>query len=274
MNEADLQSLAKGATVLDVGCFGFGHMKRAASMNRLDLRHFGVDYCQPPEIPEGFTFRLADVNKDAIPFRDDQFDLVIASTIIEHLTRPVEFFGECLRVCKPGGRLFLSTASERSLWMSGFPFAWDKFHCSSFYDDPTHVGRPWSPQSLWRLARYYGCTPVECDYDVSWGCRLLSPVALPLALILRKGWLFEHILWKTVGWISYIVVEKPRSISGSPAFYYYIPSNRADDWLGRGIKRIMRKPANPSPNGTKNSPLDSGDGPKIPAERSVFPAHD
>lgn len=222
-----------------MGCFGFGQMKLAASINRPDLRHFGVDYCQPPKIPAGFTFRLADLNKDTIPFPDDQFDLVIASHVIEHLVHPIDFFGECLRVCKPGARLYLGTPSERSLFLPGFPFAWDKFHSSSFFDDPTHLGRPFSPQSLWRLACYYGCTPIEANYEVSWACRLFSPIALPLALILRKGWLLEHVLWRAIGWASYIVVQKPESLSGKPPFNYYIPSDRADDWLGRSIKKIL-----------------------------------
>ena len=241
MNTAELQaSLPTNGTVLDVGCFGFQQMKLSTSIRRPDLRHSGVDYCEPAEIPVGFTFRQADLDKDKIPFPDDHFDLVVASHVMEHLTRPVDFFGECLRVCKPGGRLHLGTPSERSIFLPGFPFGWDKFHSSSFFDDPTHVGRPFSPQSLWRLALYYGCIPIKAEYQVSWTCRLLSPILVPLAIILRKGWLLEYVLWGAVGWASYIVVQKPVSMTGKPPFNYYIPADRADDWLGRGIKKCLR----------------------------------
>jgi len=239
MNNADLLTSApvKG-TVLDVGCFDFTQMKQAAGLNRPDLHHSGVDYSAPATIPEGFDFRLADLNKNPIPFADDQFDVVVASHIIEHLMQPVTFFGECLRVCKPGGRIYVACPSERSLMLRGFPFDWDKFHSTSFFDDPTHLGRPFSPQSLWRLARYYSCQPVEAGYQTSWTCRLLLPILIPLAIILRKGWIYEYALTGAVGWASYIV-EKPKNLTGNPPFNYYIPSNRANDWLGRLVKKII-----------------------------------
>jgi SAM-dependent methyltransferase len=239
MNSATLlATLPSGGAVLDVGCFGFTQMKAATSVNRPDLRHSGVDYCEPPDVPTGYTFRRADLNKEPIPFPDDQFDLVVASHVIEHLREPVEFFGECLRVCKPGGRLFLATPSERALMLPGFPFAWDMFHSSSFFDDPTHLGRPFSPQSLWRLTRYYGCTPVKAAYEVTWLFRLVAPIVCPLAILLRSGWLLEYVLTGAVGWASFIIVEKPASMTSKPPFNYYIPANRTDDWLGKLIKRV------------------------------------
>lgn len=240
MNNSDLLASAPvGGTVLDVGCFDFTQMKQAAALNRSDLRHSGVDYCPPAAIPKGFDFRLADLDHDPIPFADDQFDVVLAIHIVEHLAQPVTFFGECLRVCKPGGRIFVSCPSERSLLLPGFPFDWDKFHSTSFFDDPTHLGRPFSPQSLWRLARYYGCQPVEACYEKSWKWRVLLPLLVPTALILRKAWILEYAIMGAVGWSSHIVVEKPKQLTGKPPFNYYIPSQRADDWLGRLVKKIF-----------------------------------
>ena len=34
-------------------------------------------------------------------------------------------------------------------------FKRDNFNCTSFFNNHTHLGRPFSPQSFWRLARYY-----------------------------------------------------------------------------------------------------------------------
>ncbi len=240
MNNLDLLASAPvGGSVLDVGCFGFTQMKQASTLNRLDLRHSGVDYSAPAVIPNGYDFRLADLNRDAIPFADDQFDVVVACHIIEHLTQPVTFFGECLRVCKPGGRIYVACPSERSLLLPGFPFDWDKFHSTSFFDDPTHVGRPFSPQSLWRLARYYGCQPLDAGHQKSWLSRLLLPLLVPMAFILRKAWIYEYVVTGAVGWASFIVVEKPKQLTGKPPFNYYIPSDRANDWLGRFLKKII-----------------------------------
>ncbi len=234
-----LVSAPKGGTVLDVGCFDFAQMKRAAALNRPDLRHSGVDYSAPKTIPTGYDFRLADLNKDPIPFADDQFDVVIASHVIVHLMQPVNFFGDCIRVTKPGGRIFVACPSERTLLLSGFPFAWDNFHSTSFFDDPTHLGRPFSPQSLWRLARYYGCQPLEAGHRRSWTLCFLSPILIPCALLIRSAWLYEYVKTSTVGWSSYIIVEKPKTITGMPPFNYYIPTNRTDDWLGRFLKKLI-----------------------------------
>jgi hypothetical protein len=57
------------------------------------------------------------------------------------------------------------------------------------------------------------------------------------------GWLLEHILWKSIGWASYVIVEKPEHLRGAPAMTYYIPITRTDDWLRRLLVRI-KKPLN------------------------------
>ena len=114
-------------------------MERARRLGLLRLKHFGIDYCDPAKIPEGFVFKKVDLNHQPIPFDDDQFDLVVASHVIEHLGKPLEFFAECARVCKPGGLIYFEAPSERSLLLPGMPFEHDKFFSTSFFDDPTHV---------------------------------------------------------------------------------------------------------------------------------------
>jgi SAM-dependent methyltransferase len=212
------------AKVFDVGCWGFPQYKFAQSIGRLDIIHFGVDYSQPEEsIPTDYTFKLADLNKVPIPFDDDQFDLVNASHIMEHLNDPIHFFSECIRVCKPGGKVFIETPSERSFLLPGFPFQRDKFFSTSYYDDPTHTMRPWTAQSLYRLTKYYSCDPVKVGYHTSWKMRLFFPIIIPWALIRRKGWLLEKCIWGMVGWASYLVAQKPATVKGAPSFHYYIP---------------------------------------------------
>lgn len=213
--------------VLDVGCFGFRQIGEAARAGKNNLHHFGVDYGAPPEsIPAGFTFRACDLNKERIPFADDSFDLVVASHVIEHLHNPVEFFGDCVRVCKPGGYLYFEAPSERALWFPGFPFKHDSFFSLSFYDDPTHALRPWTPQAFHRLSRYYHCEPVRTGYRTSWKQQLAFPLLLPLALLTQNGGMLEKSIWYTFGWASYLVVQKPATLSGQPPFRYYIPSSR------------------------------------------------
>ena len=106
----------------------------------------------------------------------------------------------------------------------GMTFEREKMFCTSFYDDPTHMGRPWSPQALMRLAAYFGCNVESSDYYTSFLIRLLSPILLPWALITRNGKVFEFTLWNAIGWAAYVVLLKPHDLIGKPNFRYFIPS--------------------------------------------------
>jgi SAM-dependent methyltransferase len=219
------KSLPVSATVLDVGCFNYVQYKLAHEIGRLDLNHSGVDFgVDESTIPVGFTFRKCDLNHNSLPFEDDSFDLVVASHVIEHLTDPIKFFAECVRVCKPGGQIYIEAPSERSVLFPGMTIEREKMFCTSFYDDPTHMGRPWSPQAMIRLAAYYGCSSISADYYTSLLIRVLSPLLLPLAYWVRMGKLFEFVVWNTIGWAAYAVLQKPVEKKGLPEFRYFIPS--------------------------------------------------
>jgi SAM-dependent methyltransferase len=217
------RALPTDERVLDVGCFGFRQVELARRLGLPGLRHAGVDYNDYDEVPTGFEFRRADLSREAIPFDDDSFALVVASHVIEHLPRGGEFVGECLRVCRPGGVVYVEAPSERSLLLPGMPFAHDEFYSLSFFDDPTHVGRPWSPQSLHRLARYYGCEPEGVGHLTSRRARLLLPFTVLWSLVARRPALLQQSCWSALGWASYAVIRKPVALHGKPTFRYYVP---------------------------------------------------
>ena len=62
--------------------------------------------------------RRADVVK-GLPYADEQFDKVILSEVLEHLSDPVRALQELYRVLKPGGTLAMTVPNSR------YPFAWD-----------------------------------------------------------------------------------------------------------------------------------------------------
>ena len=46
----------------------------------------------------------------SMPFRNGYFDLILSHSVIEHVSSAVGYLGECFRVLRPGGLMFLSTA--------------------------------------------------------------------------------------------------------------------------------------------------------------------
>lgn len=51
----------------------------------------------------------------SLPFRDNSFDCIIASEVMEHVISPGEFIRELTRVLKPSGKLIISTPYKEKL---------------------------------------------------------------------------------------------------------------------------------------------------------------
>ena len=181
---------------------------------------FGCDVSEPARIPESVMFECVDLEDGHLPYENNQFDLVIFSHVIEHVRNPVELLGEILRVLRPDGVLYIECPSERSTWMTPWaPAHWNLI--LSFYDDPTHIGRPWSPQSLRRMALYYGCEPLLTVYDASLLRLLRLPFDWLYGVLWRKP---DHLVeswWLAVGWASIAVIRKPEEMDAGRSFDYY-----------------------------------------------------
>jgi SAM-dependent methyltransferase len=199
---------AKGA-VLDVGCWDYGFWRLCREAGVDGLRHSGVDRETPARpAPEGYAFARADLEREPLPFPDAGFDAVFASHVLEHLREPLALTDECFRVLRPGGLLYLECPSTRSLWLPSMPFARDAARSLSFYDDPTHVGRPHTPQSLHRLLRMYGAEVLAARHVTSWAVRARLPWLLARALLTRDAALLEDAVWKAAGFAVYALGRK------------------------------------------------------------------
>jgi SAM-dependent methyltransferase len=94
------------ARALDLGS---GHGGYARTLARSVRSMVGLDFRAPevkPEDAERLTFIRADALRT--PFRDASFDLVICSSLIEHVNRPADLLSEIARVLVPGGQCYLS----------------------------------------------------------------------------------------------------------------------------------------------------------------------
>ncbi len=103
------EKVPAGSTVLDAGASGCQYKPLFA-----DTRYVACDIRQPS--PQGTIFvSKLDVLSDVahLAFRDEVFDAVILTEVLEHVLSPQAVVREAYRVLQSGGRLFLSV-----------PFAW------------------------------------------------------------------------------------------------------------------------------------------------------
>jgi SAM-dependent methyltransferase len=100
-------SLFEGKKVLDIGC---GRRKLPNSI--------GLDHVALPGVDI-----VADLNQ-RLPFEDNEFDVVHADQVLEHISNLTDLVYEIHRVLKPGGKLIAHVPYFRSSWA---------------HIDPTHV---------------------------------------------------------------------------------------------------------------------------------------
>lgn len=95
----------------------------------------GVDIILPEQKPKNYSKMVkADVMKK-LPFKDQSFDTVIMSGVIEHLENPMKALEECKRVLKEDGRLLLETPNPYFIPVIISDFLMNL----KYYFDDTHI---------------------------------------------------------------------------------------------------------------------------------------
>jgi len=111
------------ARVLDIGC-GNGALSLTLSeaagfdliaMDILPLRTSAVQARKRSREPKAKLQVLLANAERGLPFRDETFDAVVATEVLEHLDNPVRMLGEVHRVLRPGGRFFMTTPNAEAL---------------------------------------------------------------------------------------------------------------------------------------------------------------
>ncbi|MDX8449248.1 class I SAM-dependent methyltransferase [Mesorhizobium captivum] len=111
-----LAKLRPGEAVLDVAC-GTGTLAIAAkrlmgpdgSVTGIDASAEMIERARVKAARSGLDLTLVNGTAQDLPFKDAQFDIVIGTLMLHHLSKPARsaFFREAERVLKPGGRLLL-----------------------------------------------------------------------------------------------------------------------------------------------------------------------
>jgi 2-polyprenyl-3-methyl-5-hydroxy-6-metoxy-1,4-benzoquinol methylase len=76
----------KPQRIIDLGCGAFRWIKKDYDITRVDIKNFNDNI-------------VYDLNRE-FPFKDKEFDGVIAIELIEHLKNPFKFLKECFRISK------------------------------------------------------------------------------------------------------------------------------------------------------------------------------
>jgi len=147
--------------VLDVGCGRNPNNEFDATYIRIDIRNYPA------------TDVIADAQ--VLPFKDGVFDVVVASSVVEHLERPERFFREAYRVLNPHGKLKVRVPIGLTSIM-----------------DPTHK-HIWaweSPIFFTKSTKYHGFDiPFKIEYrryNDAWFVPPISKLSLFLRLCARK----------------------------------------------------------------------------------------
>jgi len=124
--------IADRARVLDVGAASGGFL---IACSQFGYQGEGIEPWEEARLNAakisehlGIPIRIVDGTAESIPYEDDTFDVVHASSVIEHVFDVEKAFTEIYRVLKPGGIFWFNTASAMCPVqgeISGFPlFGW------------------------------------------------------------------------------------------------------------------------------------------------------
>ena len=120
---AEIPKPFSGLRILDVGCGG-GLLteplqRLGANVTGLDASAEAIKAAKDHALIMGLDieYRIGDLS--IIPDELNQFDVVIASEVIEHVPDPQSFIQEIYKLTKPGGKLIITTLNRSILSLLG-----------------------------------------------------------------------------------------------------------------------------------------------------------
>ena len=115
--------------IIEVGCGTGVVLRELARHYDLKSEIYGVDHCpsfvlaagqntEAENLPINLEFKVGDAH--SLDFSDNYFDLVIAHTVLSHVTEPAKVLAEMARVARPNATLVIFDGDYTSLTY-GFP---------------------------------------------------------------------------------------------------------------------------------------------------------
>jgi SAM-dependent methyltransferase len=149
-----LRAEARGK-LLDVGA-GDGNLTMRLRDEGFAVK--AVDLFTTDFRPTDIEITSADLNK-GIPFADAEFDVVVATEVIEHLENPWLFLRELYRITKPSGVVIVSTPNLANVYTRLWFALTGRLY--NFLESAYHGIGHITPVYLWNLRRM-----AEAKFDV------------------------------------------------------------------------------------------------------------
>ncbi len=134
LNQLELKG---GEKILEVGC-GNGYYLNVLSRLKLNLKLTGVDndnlaLRDAKKFINDKKVKLILTDANNLPLKNDFFDRVIISEVIEHIENEQKVLNEIYRVLKPSGIMVLTTCNI------DYPFLWDPVNWILQHSFNTHI---------------------------------------------------------------------------------------------------------------------------------------
>lgn len=151
-----LPGKTQNKTLLDAGC-GIGLFSEEAEKRKAKVTSLDVGDKLLREVRKRCKAKLVKGSTTKLPFRDNAFDVVMATEVIEHTTNPRTAFKELARVTKPGGKLIVTVPNR--IWRISVYVA-DMLNIRPYHGNENWVGynqiRQWASEENVRLDQIFG----------------------------------------------------------------------------------------------------------------------
>jgi O-antigen biosynthesis protein len=162
--------------VLEIGCAEGLTMEYLRS--RFNCTLVGLDCCESALVKareKGFEVHTCDLNREALPFAEQEFDYILIGDVLEHLYDPWSVLTGIARILKDDGTILISIPNVKHYTLLKdliLHDSWD--YCESGLLDITHV-RFFTFEGIRKLLSRSGLVISDVAHNVS-GSRLMRVV--------------------------------------------------------------------------------------------------